>query len=63
MVEKSYERASAVNGATFFGVDDVIGPADSRHWAVRGLRSLPSIRPGPAGGGPTSASGSTVERY
>ena len=45
MVEKSYERARAVNGATFFGVDDVIDPADSRHWVVRGLKSLPPTPP------------------
>ncbi len=42
MVAKSYERARAV---TFFGVDDVIDPADSRAWVVRGLRSLPPTPP------------------
>ena len=45
MTEKSYERARAVNGATFFGVDDVIDPADSREWVVAGLRSLPPTEP------------------
>ena len=41
MVEESYERAKAVNAASFYGVDDVIDPAESRAWIARGLRSLP----------------------
>jgi len=41
MVGKAYENARAVNGAQFFGIDDVIDPADSRGWVVAGLRSLP----------------------
>jgi acetyl/propionyl-CoA carboxylase alpha subunit len=41
MVAAAYERARAVNAAAFFGIDDVIDPADSRSWIVRGLRSLP----------------------
>lgn len=45
MTEKSYERARAVKGATFFGVDDMIDPADSREWVVAGLRSLPPTEP------------------
>ncbi|MEM7094310.1 MAG: carboxyl transferase domain-containing protein [Actinomycetota bacterium] len=41
MVAKAYESARAVNGAQYFGIDDVIDPAESRDWVVSGLRSLP----------------------
>ena len=41
MVEKSYERAKAVNAGSYFGIDDVIDPADTRKWLVTGLKSLP----------------------
>ena len=41
MVASSYERAKAVNSAAFFGIDDVIDPAATRHWIVRGMKSLP----------------------
>jgi acetyl-CoA carboxylase carboxyltransferase component len=45
MVARSYETAKAVNAASYFGVDDVIDPADSRDWIVAGLRSLPPHEP------------------
>ena len=45
MVASSYERAKAVNSATFFGVDDVIDPAATRSWIVRGMKSLPESIP------------------
>jgi len=45
MVEAAYERARAVNSAVFFGIDDVIDPADTRAWIVRGLKSLPPKLP------------------
>ena len=45
MVASSYERAKAVNSAPFFGVDDVIDPANTRHWIVRGMNSLPEPVP------------------
>jgi acetyl/propionyl-CoA carboxylase alpha subunit len=45
MVAESYERAKAVNSAPYFGVDDVIDPADSRRWIVRGMNSLPPAEP------------------
>ena len=45
MVASSYERAKAVNSATFFGVDDVIDPAATRSWIVRGMKSLPEPVP------------------
>ncbi len=48
MVEKMYERGSAVNMASHFEVDDVIDPADTRRRIVAGLKSLPpmSVRTG-----------------
>jgi acetyl-CoA carboxylase carboxyltransferase component/biotin carboxyl carrier protein len=45
MVAASYERAKAANSASFFGVDDVVDPADTRSWIARGLRSLPPVVP------------------
>ena len=45
MVAEAYERAKAVNAASFFGVDDVIDPATSRDWVVAGLNSLPPTPP------------------
>ena len=45
MVASSYERAKAINSAPFFGVDDVIDPADTRKWIVRGMKSLPPPAP------------------
>jgi acetyl-CoA carboxylase carboxyltransferase component len=41
MVAERYEAAKAVNSAVYFGIDDVIDPADSRDWIARGLKSLP----------------------
>jgi acetyl-CoA carboxylase carboxyltransferase component len=45
MVARAYERARAVNAAIYFGIDDVIDPAESRDWIVAGLRSLPPTPP------------------
>ena len=45
MVARSYERARAVNAGIYFGIDDVIDPAESRSWIVAGLRSLPPTPP------------------
>ena len=40
------DRASAVNsGGTYYGIDDVIDPADTRGWIAHGLRSLPPVAP------------------
>jgi len=44
-VAASYERARAVNSAVYFGIDDVIDPADTRAWIVQGLKSLPPKLP------------------
>ncbi len=45
MVAEAYDRAKAVNAASFFGIDSVIDPATSRDWIVMGLRSLPPKPP------------------
>ena len=45
MVAESYENAKALHAASYFGIDDVIEPADSRRWIMAGLRSVPSPPP------------------
>ncbi len=40
-VKAGYEHARAVNSVTAFGIDEVIDPADTRSWIVRGLKSIP----------------------
>ena len=34
-----------MNAAAGGGLDDVIDPADTRSWIVRGLQALPPVRP------------------
>jgi len=41
MVKKMYEHGKAVNMASHFELDDVIDPADSRHWIITALNSIP----------------------
>ena len=41
MVERMYEHGKAVNTASYFEIDDVIDPKDSRTWIMRALRSSP----------------------
>ncbi|GIZ50006.1 acetyl-CoA carboxylase family protein [Noviherbaspirillum aridicola] len=41
MVAESYEKGKAINMASFLEIDDVIDPAESRQWLLRGLRSVP----------------------
>ncbi|RJF96376.1 carboxyl transferase domain-containing protein [Noviherbaspirillum saxi] len=48
MVAASYESGKAINMASFLEIDDVIDPAESRRWVMRGLRSAP--RPVPREG-------------
>ena len=43
MVERMYEHGKAVNTASHFELDDVIDPADSRHWIANALRSSPPL--------------------
>jgi acetyl/propionyl-CoA carboxylase alpha subunit len=41
MVAQSYARGKAINMAAYLEIDDVIDPADTRRWILRGTRSLP----------------------
>ena len=43
MVEDMYKRGKAVNMASHFELDDVIDPADSRHWIAAALKSVPAV--------------------
>jgi len=45
MVARAYERGKALNTATHFEIDDVIDPAESRHWVLTLLRSVPPAPP------------------
>lgn len=40
MVEQAYEHGKAINTASHFEIDDVIDPADSRHYIIRALNSV-----------------------
>lgn len=44
MVAKAYDDGSALNMASYFQVDDVIDPADTRKWIISGLKSCPPPR-------------------
>jgi len=41
MVAQMYEHGKAVNMASHFELDEVIDPADSRHWIITALNSVP----------------------
>lgn len=43
LVSDAYEQGKALNMATHLEIDDVIDPAASRDWIVRGLASLPPV--------------------
>jgi len=45
MVERAYEHGKAVNTASYFEIDDVIDPMESRHWIARTLASVPAPPP------------------
>ena len=45
MVAKLYENGKAVSTATFFELDDVIDPAETRTWVSMALRSAPKTAP------------------
>ena len=45
MVARMYEHGKALNTATYFEIDDVIDPADSRRWIIAALDAAP---PAPA---------------
>ncbi|MBV8978474.1 MAG: carbamoyl-phosphate synthase large subunit [Alphaproteobacteria bacterium] len=40
-VAESYARGKAINMAAYLEIDDVIDPADTRRWIMRGVKSLP----------------------
>jgi acetyl-CoA carboxylase carboxyltransferase component len=41
MVDRMYEHGKALSVATHFEIDDVIDPAETRHWLVTLLDSAP----------------------
>jgi acetyl/propionyl-CoA carboxylase alpha subunit/acetyl-CoA carboxylase carboxyltransferase component len=45
MVAQSYARGKAINMAAHLEIDDVIDPADTRRWIMRGYRSMPPRDP------------------
>jgi len=45
MVARAYEHGKGVNMASHFEIDDVIDPADSRHWIASALRAAPPAPP------------------
>ncbi|MGD9704701.1 MAG: carboxyl transferase domain-containing protein [Acidimicrobiia bacterium] len=45
MVARMYEHGKALSSASYFEIDDVIDPADSRFWISRALRSVPPAPP------------------
>ncbi len=45
MVARMYEHGKALSTATYFEIDDVIDPVDSRRWIMVGLRSVPPPPP------------------
>jgi len=48
LVAELYERGKALSMASFLEIDNVIDPAETRAWIMRGLRSraAPAVRPG-----------------
>jgi hypothetical protein len=40
-----YDHGKAVSYATYFELDDVIDPAESRRWIMTALRSTPPAAP------------------
>jgi acetyl-CoA carboxylase carboxyltransferase component len=45
MVAAAYEHGKAIESATYFEIDDVIDPADSRRWIVRAFAAAPPPAP------------------
>jgi acetyl/propionyl-CoA carboxylase alpha subunit/acetyl-CoA carboxylase carboxyltransferase component len=41
LVAQSYARGKAINMAAYLEIDDVIDPADTRKWILRGYKSVP----------------------
>jgi acetyl-CoA carboxylase carboxyltransferase component len=40
-VAEMYDRGKALSIASVLEIDEVIDPADTRHWIMSGLRSVP----------------------
>jgi acetyl-CoA carboxylase carboxyltransferase component len=45
MVARAYAHGEALNTASHFEIDDVIDPAESRHWITSLLRTIPPPAP------------------
>ncbi|GAC1538520.1 MAG: hypothetical protein NVS3B12_23730 [Acidimicrobiales bacterium] len=45
MVDRMYEYGKALSTSTFFEIDDVIDPADSRRWVAMAMASAPPVAP------------------
>ena len=45
LVDRSYEHGKAINAASYFEIDDVIDPADSRRWITTMLAASPEPAP------------------
>ena len=45
LVDQMYENGKALSTATYFEIDDVIDPAESRRWISSALRSVPPPAP------------------
>ena len=45
LVDEAYDRGKALSMAAYLEIDDVIDPAESRRWIVRGLKSVPAPQP------------------
>jgi acetyl-CoA carboxylase carboxyltransferase component len=45
MVARSYEHGKALNVASYFEIDDVIDPADSRRWIAHTFAAAPPPPP------------------
>ncbi|GAC1542574.1 MAG: hypothetical protein NVS3B12_30690 [Acidimicrobiales bacterium] len=45
MVDRMYEHGKALSTSTFFEIDDVIDPADSRRWVAMAMASAPPVAP------------------
>jgi acetyl-CoA carboxylase carboxyltransferase component len=44
-VAAAYQKGKALNMAAHLELDDVIDPADTRRWLLRGLASMPMLVP------------------
>jgi len=44
-VAELYSNGKATSIASVFEIDEVIDPADTRHWIMAGLRSVPAPEP------------------